>query len=98
MDQYESDLQAIVHSFLLFMHNRDLHFVKFGRCSANCIHYYLVKLLKSSSYDVAVCGFKWQGHNQVPGGMFCLPYFYLITGGAPDPNNESFLPGASYDY
>lgn len=68
VDQYESDLLAVVHSLLLSMRDRDLQFAKSGICSASCIRYSLVKLLRSSGYDAAVCGSKWQGHNKVPGG------------------------------
>lgn len=68
VDQYESDLLSVVHSLLLSMRDTDLQFVKPGICSGSCIRYSLVKLLRSSGYDAAVCCSKWQGHNKVPGG------------------------------
>ncbi|KAH9617160.1 hypothetical protein KSS87_014239 [Heliosperma pusillum] len=67
---YESDLQSVVHSLLLSMGDKHLHLDKSGLCSASCIRYALVKLLKSSGYDAAVCASKWQGGNKVPGGDY----------------------------
>ncbi|KAK9700123.1 hypothetical protein RND81_08G218700 [Saponaria officinalis] len=68
VDQYESDLQSVVHSLLLSMGDKHLQLVKSGLCNGSCIRYALVKLLKSSGYDAAVCASKWQGINKVPGG------------------------------
>lgn len=68
VDQFESDLLSVVHSLLLSMAHTDLQFVKSGICNGSCIRYSLVKLLRSSGYDAAVCGSKWQGCNRVPGG------------------------------
>lgn len=67
-DQYESDLLAVVNSLLLSIHERDLHSVKSGACTASCIRFSLVKLLRRSGYDAAVCTTKWQGSGKVPGG------------------------------
>ncbi|XP_057522008.1 uncharacterized protein LOC130802125 isoform X1 [Amaranthus tricolor] len=68
VDQYESDLQSVVQSLLLSMGKTDLQLVKTGLCNGSCIRYALVKLLRSSGYDAAVCSSKWQGCNKVPGG------------------------------
>ncbi|KAJ8423055.1 hypothetical protein Cgig2_019825 [Carnegiea gigantea] len=68
VDQYESDLLSVVHSLLLSLADTDLQFVKSGLCNGSCIRYSLVKLLRSSGYDAAVCSSKWQGCNKVPGG------------------------------
>ena len=69
VDQYESDLQSVVQSLLLSMGKTDLQLVKTGLCNGSCIRYALVKLLRSSGYDAAVCSSKWQGCNKVPGGI-----------------------------
>ncbi|XP_021749520.1 uncharacterized protein LOC110715264 [Chenopodium quinoa] len=68
VDQYESDLNSVVQSLLLSMGGKDLQLVKSGLCNGSCIRYSLVKLLRSSGYDAAVCASKWQGCNKVPGG------------------------------
>ncbi|KAL2925464.1 Uncharacterized protein RDABS01_028706 [Bienertia sinuspersici] len=68
VDQYESDLQSVVQSLLLSLGGTDLQLDKSGLCSGSCIRYSLVKLLRSSGYDAAVCASKWQGLNKVPGG------------------------------
>lgn len=84
MDQYESDLLSVVNSLMLSINEIDLHLVKPGPCNASCIRFSLVKLLRLSGYDAAVCASKWQGSGKVPGGMllnsFCFftcmkPYF-----------------------
>ncbi|KAL4298148.1 hypothetical protein GQ457_12G031840 [Hibiscus cannabinus] len=49
------------------MGEADLHFVKSGPCNASCIRYYLVKLLRLSGYDAAVCVSRWQRSGKVPG-------------------------------
>nr|XP_009399868.1 PREDICTED: uncharacterized protein LOC103984152 isoform X2 [Musa acuminata subsp. malaccensis] len=38
------------------------------QCNASCIRQSLVKLLKLSGYDAAVCSSRWQGFDKVPGG------------------------------
>ncbi|KAL5734707.1 hypothetical protein ACOSP7_032568 [Xanthoceras sorbifolium] len=66
--QYESDLMSVVHSLILSIKETDLHFVKSGPCNASCIRFALVKLLRLSGYDAAVCSSRWQGSGKVPGG------------------------------
>ncbi|XP_022746649.1 uncharacterized protein LOC111296545 [Durio zibethinus] len=66
--QYEIDLLSVVHSRILSISEMDLHFVKSGPCNASCIRYSLVKLLRLSGYDAAVCASRWQGTGKVPGG------------------------------
>lgn len=82
VDQYESDLLSVVQSLLLSMGKTDLQLVKTGLCNGSCIRYALVKLLRSSGYDAAVCSSKWQGCNKVPGGInhFFEPYTILCAG------------------
>ena len=69
MDQYESDLLSVVNSLMLSTSDTDLHLVNSGPCNASCIRFSLVKLLRLSGYDAAVCAAKWQGTGKVPGGM-----------------------------
>lgn len=85
MDQFESDLLSIVHSLIPDLSETDvtdhLHHVKAGACNASCIRQLLVKLLRSSGYDAAVCISKWQGIGKVPGGMtlhYTLKYIILF--------------------
>ncbi|KAK8549499.1 hypothetical protein V6N13_027251 [Hibiscus sabdariffa] len=66
--QYDLDLLSVVHSLILSMGETDLHFVKSGPCNASCIRYYLVKLLRLSGYDAALCVSRWQRTGKVPGG------------------------------
>lgn len=68
VDQYENDLLSVVHSLLLSMNETGLHFVKSTPCNASCIRFSLVKLLRLSGYDAAVCASRWQGCGKVPGG------------------------------
>ncbi|XP_030514193.1 uncharacterized protein LOC115728005 [Rhodamnia argentea] len=68
LDQYESDLQSVVHSLVLSINEIDLQFVKSGPCNASCIRFSLVQLLRHSGYDAAVCSSRWQGGGKVPGG------------------------------
>nr|XP_017223425.1 PREDICTED: uncharacterized protein LOC108199913 [Daucus carota subsp. sativus] len=68
MDQYERDLLSVVDSLMQSISEIDLHLVKPGPCNASCIRYSLVKLLRLSGYDAAVCSSKWQGSGKVPGG------------------------------
>ncbi|KAA8534204.1 hypothetical protein F0562_031603 [Nyssa sinensis] len=68
MDQYESDLLSVVNSLLLSINETDLQVVNSGPCNASCIRFSLVKLLKLSGYDAAVCASRWQGSGKVPGG------------------------------
>ncbi|KAF5453551.1 hypothetical protein F2P56_028448 [Juglans regia] len=66
--QNESDLLSVVNSLILSIHETGLHFVKSGACNGSCIRFSLVKLLRRSGYDAAVCATKWQGSGKVPGG------------------------------
>ncbi|KAF8008905.1 hypothetical protein BT93_J0028 [Corymbia citriodora subsp. variegata] len=68
LDQYESDLQSVVHSLVLSNSEIDRQFVKSGSCNASCIRYSLAQLLRHSRYDAAVCSSRWQGSSKVPGG------------------------------
>lgn len=68
LDQYESDLQSVVHSLVHSINEIDLQFVKSGPCNASCIRFSLVQLLRQSGYDAAVCSARWQGGSKVPGG------------------------------
>ncbi|PPD78480.1 hypothetical protein GOBAR_DD24583 [Gossypium barbadense] len=65
---YDMDLLSVVHSLILSMGETDLHSVKLGPCNASCIRYSLVKLLRLSGYDAAVCVSRWQRSGKVPGG------------------------------
>lgn len=67
--QYENDLTSVVHSLILSISENDLNFVKSGPCNSSCIKFDLVKLLRLSGYDAAVCAARWQGTGKVPGGM-----------------------------
>ena len=71
-DQYESDLLSVVNSLLQSIKATDLHLVKSGTCNASCVRFPLVKLLRLSGYDAAVCTSKWQGSGKVPGGIHVL--------------------------
>lgn len=67
-DQYEIDLLSAVHSLLVSINEKNLHVVHDGQCNGSCIRYSLVKHLRLSGYDAAVCSSKWQGYGKVPGG------------------------------
>ncbi|KAL6126630.1 hypothetical protein ACLB2K_074676 [Fragaria x ananassa] len=66
--QYESDLASVVHSLILSISENDRHLVKSGPCNASCLKSTLVKLLRRSGYDAAVCSARWHGSGKVPGG------------------------------
>ncbi|GKV28442.1 hypothetical protein SLEP1_g37501 [Rubroshorea leprosula] len=66
--QYENDLLSVVHSLILSINETDLHLAKSGPCNGSCIRFYLIKLLRLSGYDAAVCASRWQGSGKVPGG------------------------------
>ncbi|XP_059626609.1 uncharacterized protein LOC132269439 [Cornus florida] len=68
VDQYERDLLSVVHSLILSINEMDYHLNKSDTCNASCIRFSLVKLLRSSGYDAAVCATKWQGFGKIPGG------------------------------
>lgn len=80
VDQYECDLLSIVHSLLLSLSETDLHLDTDGSCNASCIRRSLVKLLRISGYDAAVCVSKWQASEKVPGGEH--EYIDVVNGGA----------------
>lgn len=67
-DEKENELLSMVHSLLFSIHESDLLAFKRGQCSASCIRHLLVKLLRYSGYDAAVCVSKWQGFDKIPGG------------------------------
>ncbi|RZC78767.1 hypothetical protein C5167_002952 [Papaver somniferum] len=67
-DHHESKLTSIVHSLILSLNKAELHFIKSSPCNASCIRFSLVKLLRLSGYDAAVCLSKWQSHGKIPGG------------------------------
>lgn len=69
MAQYESDLASVVHSLILSISENNLHLVKSGPCNASCLKSTLVKLLRRSGYDAAVCSARWHGSGKVPGGI-----------------------------
>ncbi|KAJ8505779.1 hypothetical protein OPV22_006665 [Ensete ventricosum] len=66
--QYENDLQSVVGSLLFSIDEVDLYLVKEEQGNAGCIRQSLVKLLKVSGYDAALCSSRWQGFDKVPGG------------------------------
>ncbi|WOL06932.1 hypothetical protein Cni_G15667 [Canna indica] len=68
MTQRESDLQSFVHSLIFSISEVDLYLVKEEQCNASCIRQSLVKQLKLSGYDAAVCSARWQSIDKVPGG------------------------------
>ncbi|KAG7033056.1 hypothetical protein SDJN02_07109 [Cucurbita argyrosperma subsp. argyrosperma] len=70
VSQYESDLLSVVHSLTLSMNEKALNVNKSGPCNASCIRFALVKLLRLSGYDAAVCTTRWQGAGKVPGGDY----------------------------
>ncbi|PKA56396.1 hypothetical protein AXF42_Ash014899 [Apostasia shenzhenica] len=68
VDQWESVISSSVHSHLLSMNDADLSPSANGQCNGSCIRKLLVKLLRLSGYDAAVCTSKWQSFGSVPGG------------------------------
>ncbi|XP_059666253.1 uncharacterized protein LOC132312051 [Cornus florida] len=68
MDQHESEVVSAVNSLMLSINETDLHLVKSVPCNASCIRFSLVKLLRLSGYDAAVCASRWQASGKVPGG------------------------------
>ncbi|KAJ4849561.1 hypothetical protein Tsubulata_045808 [Turnera subulata] len=70
MAQYERDLLSVVHSLMLSVKETELHHANSGPCNGSCIRFSLVKLLRLSGYDAAVCSSKWQGGGKVPGGDY----------------------------
>jgi len=65
------------------MKESDLQVLNEGQCNASCIRESLVKLLKSSGCDAAVCSSKWHGDTKVPGGMLdelILLHLFFVLG------------------
>lgn len=76
-DQHGIDKLSVVNSLILSINSLDLEFIRCGSCKASCIRFSLVKLLRLSGYDAAVCISRWQGTGKVPGGDL-QPNFYNI--------------------
>ena len=68
MAQFESELVSAVNSLILSTKKTELQSVKAGACNASCVRFAIVKLLRFSGYDAAVCSSRWQGTGKVPGG------------------------------
>ncbi|KAI4373001.1 hypothetical protein MLD38_011174 [Melastoma candidum] len=68
LDQFEISLQSLAHSYLLSISETDLLSYNLGPCSGSCLRFCLVKLLRRSGYDAAVCSSRWAGDDKVPGG------------------------------
>lgn len=67
-DEKENELLSVVHSLLFSIHESELQAFIRGQCTGSCIRHLLVKLLRYSGYDAAVCISKWQGFDKIPGG------------------------------
>ncbi|KAG8079180.1 hypothetical protein GUJ93_ZPchr0007g5854 [Zizania palustris] len=67
-DEKQNELLCMVHSLLLSIHESQLLAFKRGQCGGSCIRHLLVKLLRLSGYNAAVCVSKWQGFDKIPGG------------------------------
>lgn len=82
VDHCESDLLTVIKSLLLSISELNLHSIGNGTCNGSCIRRCLIKLLKVSGYDAALCISKWQGFDRCPGGnvSFLISYFsfYVI--------------------
>ncbi|MBA0855446.1 hypothetical protein Goshw_014029, partial [Gossypium schwendimanii] len=61
------DLLYVVHLLELLMGGTDVHSVKLGPCNGSCIRYSIVKLLRFSGYDAAICVSRWHHSGKVPG-------------------------------
>ncbi|XP_076910258.1 uncharacterized protein LOC143567834 [Bidens hawaiensis] len=68
LDQHGIDMLSVVNSLILSINTMDLEFMRCGSCNTSCIRFSLVKLLRLSGYDAAVCTSRWQGTGKVPGG------------------------------
>lgn len=68
VDHCESDLLTVIKSLLLSISELNLHSIGNGTCNGSCIRRCLIKLLKVSGYDAALCISKWQGFDRCPGG------------------------------
>jgi len=69
-DEKQNELLSMVHSLLFSIHGSELQCFKRGQCSGSCIRHLLVKLLRYSGYDAAVCTSKWHGFDKIPGGTW----------------------------
>ncbi|KAK9062972.1 hypothetical protein SSX86_016842 [Deinandra increscens subsp. villosa] len=67
LDQHEIDMLSVVNSLVLSISSMDLEFMRCS-CNTSCIRFSLVKLLRLSGYDAAVCTSRWQCTGKVPGG------------------------------
>ncbi|KAJ0705091.1 hypothetical protein HanPI659440_Chr14g0569761 [Helianthus annuus] len=68
LDQHGIDMLSVVNSLILSINAMDLELMRCGSCNTSCIRFSLVKLLRLSGYDAAVCTSRWQGTGKVPGG------------------------------
>lgn len=68
VEQSVSALSSSVESLLLSINDSDLLSCIGSQCNGGCIRQSLVKLLRLSGFDTAVCQSKWQGFGKVPGG------------------------------
>eukprot|EP00249_Psilotum_nudum_P018231 c26703_g1_i1 orf=595-1269(+) len=65
----EKDLQSAITFLLRSIKETDLICIKAGaECKGSCIRRLLVKNLRLSGYDAAVCISKWQSSGKLPGG------------------------------
>ncbi|KAL8210694.1 hypothetical protein R6Q57_005131 [Mikania cordata] len=76
LDQHGMDMLSVVNSLILSIDSMDLEFMRCS-CNTSCIRFSLVKLLRLSGYDAAVCTSRWQGTGKVPGGDH--EYIYMIN-------------------
>ncbi|XP_047327619.1 uncharacterized protein LOC124931238 [Impatiens glandulifera] len=67
--EYEKELTSVINSLILsIVKETDLH-ISSPCKAASCLRFYLVKLLRLSGYNAAVCVSKWKGNGKnVPGG------------------------------
>ncbi|XP_020593822.1 uncharacterized protein LOC110033970 [Phalaenopsis equestris] len=68
VEQNVTALSSSVQSRLLSINDSDLFSCTGGQCNGGCIRHSLVKLLRLSGFDAAVCQSKWQHFGKVPGG------------------------------
>lgn len=67
----EKDLLSALAAASSSIKERDLSCLNAGAdCRGGCIRRLLVKYLKLSGYDAAVCSSKWQSSGKVPGGEY----------------------------
>ncbi|XP_076905973.1 uncharacterized protein LOC143561891 [Bidens hawaiensis] len=85
-DQHGIDMLSVVNSLILSINSMDLEYMKCS-CNSSCIRFSLVKLLRLSGYDAAVCTSRWQGTGKVPGG----DHEYIDIINYTDPTNSDRL-------